>query len=438
LYNLIMKLLRIPIYIIAILLFSSAVYADDVEGIDNSDIPAAIEKAIELKKADNFKVIPIIDMTLLGTVSKLGGGDTIGGVDAKATVAPAMRLDENNYIIPLYYGSYNRERQVITEEEGGRVYNEVMDQNATFEYKHIYQGNTTFKTDGFMRLHYVKEKGYKWGSGLYDYRDFGAGFDVEHYIEKTKQKKIAVSLGGEYYHRKYPNYQSLLSLATVTAPEKDEKDYNGYRPILKYKYITPNLNSALMYSPLYKDFIDKKVINSNGVLEDDRREDWFHLVNINLTYLPSAFPVAPGLGLTGIIVDSNQNYYDSSGTVTLLDDTATKHYYSFMSLNVNPRLTYIHKLKDKNKPATVTLGYAYLVRDYSDRKAQKADGTYTDDNERDQTHTIRLQATYPLSKNVSAVATAQYVKAKSNMKYETYYLYGYESYIGAAGIRAKF
>ncbi|MFH1867686.1 MAG: hypothetical protein ABH843_01825 [Candidatus Omnitrophota bacterium] len=431
--------LILAIFLPSIILLSSDLsHATEVEAIEDSQIPPELEKTIEIKKAGDLKVMPIVDITALGTWSKLEGGDALGGVNVRGTIAPVMRIDKNNFLIPLYYGGYNRERQVIVEEEGGRIYNEIMDHNATVEYKHIIDEKTSIKTDALARVHYVKEKGYGWNDGLYDYRDFGAGASLEYFFEKSKEARSSISGGGEYYHREYPNYISLIALASVTAPEKDEKNYNGFRPIVRYKYITEKMNCGLFYSPLYKDYDDKKVIDSNGVLGSEERKDWFHYITGDFSYTLENVPIILGIGVTGIIVESNQNYYDSRGTVTLADDVYTGDYYDFSSIDINPKITYMRKVKEYKEPATLTLGYAYTRRDYNDRKVQLIDSTYTTDTQMDKLHTINTQATYPLTDNISFVASGSYTNADSNMKYETYYTYTYDIYSAAAGIRIKY
>jgi hypothetical protein len=435
------KLIRFLAYSLLIGLLSpiyaNIAYSAEVEGIEDSEVPPSLEKTIELKKESEFKLMPLVDITTLGTYSDMAGGNSIGGIDVKGSVAPVVRFNKQNYLIPLYYGAYNRERQVVTEEEGGRIYNEIFDNNGTLEYKYIPGEKVTLKLDGFTRQHYVKEKGYHWSKGLYDYEDWGIGGNLDYILKDEKPLQSSIGIGGEFYHRKYPNYKSLISLASQTAPERNEKDYDGYRPILNYKYANNVLNTALMYSPMYKDYDDKKVIDSNGVLASGRRKDWFHLATAALTYLPEGSSVAPGLVLTGIIVDSNQNYYDSNGTASLTDDTFSKNYYSFKSLSIGPKLTYIQRQAYKKLPATYTLGYAYLMRHYDSRKKRAVDGAYTNKNELDQVQTIDLQVVYPVTDILSFVCLASYTKGRSNMKYETYYTYNYETYFAGAGVRVK-
>jgi hypothetical protein len=420
-------------------LFSvKAISAAEVEKVEDSDIPEEFARTIETKGDSELKVIPMIDVTALGTYSGISGGNDMAGVDIKGTASPVVRIDRKNYIIPLYYGAYRKERQITVEEEGGRIYNEIMDHNGTIEYKHIFNEKVVFKLDGLGRFHYVKEPDYDWDNGLYNYRDLGVGTSVEYFFLKDRQRRSMMSVGGEFYNREYPNYQSLISLASVTAPETNEKDYRGYRAILKYTYTGGGVNCDMLYSPLYKDFDDKKVINSNGILTSDTREDWFHYGNIRVSYLPKNTSLAYGLRLTGILVDSNQNYYDSGGTISLTDDIYTENYYSFKSITVNPSLTYLLPIKDKKAPATFTAGYSYLYRDYDDRKAQEVNGNYTTDNQTDKIHNINFQATYPLNDNISLLALGSYTMATSNMKYQTYYQYRYNSVYAGGGIRVRY
>jgi len=434
----------------AVLFFSTTLpypaYSAEVDDIEETEIPPELitlelEEAIELTEEDEFKIIPLIDITALGTYSTMAGGNNIGGANIKGSIAPALRLDSKNYIIPLYYGAYDRQRQVVVEEEGGRVYNEIMDHNATLEYKHVIDEKTSVKLDGLARFHYVKEKGDNWSDGLYDYEDLGGGASVEHFIIKTPERKTSVTLSGEYYYRQYPNYQSLTALAGVTPQEVDIKDYSGFRPMIRYNSTTREFRCAALYTPVYKYFTDKKVDDagsSGQVLLDENREDWFHYARINLSYIPEDSVIAYGLNLTGIRIESNQKYYDNRSTLGLGDDVLTDNYYDFMSLNTNPYITYIHKLEGKETPATFTVGYAYLIRDYEDRKKQEADGTYTDDTQLDEAHTVNFQVVYPIADHISAVALGRWTKGLSNMKYETYYQYRYETTFLGGGLRIKY
>ena len=415
----------------------SATIATEVEGIE--EVPEALStEALKLKvEASQAKIIPLIDITTLGLYSKVIGSGGLEGLDLKGIFSPVVKYDDKHYFIPMYYGAYKKSRQVVTQEEGGQIYNTVTDQNLTLQYKYIPSKRWIVRANGLARLHYVEESGDSFGDGLYDYRDFGLGGNLERVLSKTSTSQRSLISGIEYYQREYPNYQSLISLATVTAPETDEKDYSGIRPSLRYKSMSRERVIDIMYSPLYKDYNDKKIIGSDGVLTSDQREDWFHYLKINYLRIPVEGQLMYGLGLTGIINDSNQHYYDSRSTTSLADDVFSKNYYSFVSLSVNPSVTYVSKVPDKGV-ATLKLGYSYLVRLYNDRKAQLSDGTYTLDEQLDRIHTIQIEGIYPVNKRWSSMLLYNRTFAYSNMKYETYYQYEYESYSLAVGLRYKY
>ena len=415
----------------------SATIATEVEGIE--EVPEALStEALKLKvEASQAKIIPLIDITTLGLYSKVIGSGGLEGLVLKGIFSPVVKYDDKHYFIPMYYGAYKKSRQVVTQEEGGQIYNTVTDQNLTLQYKYIPSKRWIVRANGLARLHYVEESGDSFGDGLYDYRDFGLGGNLERVLSKTSTSQRSLISGIEYYQREYPNYQSLISLATVTAPETDEKDYSGIRPSLRYKSMSRERVIDIMYSPLYKDYNDKKIIGSDGVLTSDQREDWFHYLKINYLRIPVEGQLMYGLGLTGIINDSNQHYYDSRSTTSLADDVFSKNYYSFVSLSVNPSVTYVSKVPDKGV-ATLKLGYSYLVRLYNDRKAQLSDGTYTLDEQLDRIHTIQIEGIYPVNKRWSSMLLYNRTFAYSNMKYETYYQYEYESYSLAVGLRYKY
>ncbi|NQT46646.1 MAG: hypothetical protein HQ593_04115 [Candidatus Omnitrophica bacterium] len=415
----------------------SATLAAEVEGIE--EVPEALStEALKLKaETSQAKIIPLIDITALGLYSKVIGSGGLEGVDVKGTFAPVVKYDDKHYFIPMYYGAYKKSRQVVTQEEGGQIYNTITNQNLTLQYKYIPSKRWILRANGLARLHYVEESGDSFGDGLYDYRDFGLGGNVERVLSKTSTSQRSLTTGIEYYQRDYPNYQSLISLATVTAPETDEKNYSGIRPSLRYKSATRERVINIMYSPLYKDYADKKIIGSDGVLTSDTREDWFHYLKINYLRMPVEGSIMYGLGLTGIINDSNQHYYDSRSTVSLTDDIFSKNYYSFASLSVNPSVTYVSRVPDKGV-ATLKLGYNYLVRLYNDRKAQQTNGTYTLSEQLDKIHTVQIEGIYPVNKQWSSMLLYNHTFAHSNMKYETYYQYEYESYFLALGLKYKY
>ena len=61
------------------------------------------------------------NVTGMFTRSKFQGeSDALDGGSVSGVIAPALRLAEDTAIAMVYYGSYNRELQVFTEDEGPR------------------------------------------------------------------------------------------------------------------------------------------------------------------------------------------------------------------------------------------------------------------------------------------------------------------------------
>ena len=82
--------------------------------------------------------------------------------------------------------------------------------------------------------------------------------------------------------------------------------------------------------------------------------------------------------------------------------------------------------------------YDFLLRAYSDRKAQTETGAYTSDTQNDYQHSLALKAIYPVNKHFSLVALGEYIINTSNMDFERYYLYNYDSYAMWAGFSFKY
>lgn len=398
------------------------------------------QKQDKTSEAKNKKIILIINLDALGTYSKIQGHKAIGGALIDCSVSPVIKLNNRNYIIPLYNINYIRELQIISEEEGDWLAMETLSHNVYLTYKKLLTKKLTAKVSGLGTWAYYKEtRDEDWSEGLYDYIDKGGMLDFEYTLSEPKAK-IYRELGfeTEYYRRKYPNFKSLISLATPTAPEEHEKDYDGIKFTLAFLEQNPDgLSFEVEYQPLLKYFIDKLAVDSDGVLISGRkREDNQHTANVNFSY-PFSKRLTFGLDYQMIFNRSNQNFYDSRDTIILSDDIFTSHYYSYKSFGVKPKITYdIPLTKEKN--LTTYLNYSYLDRIYSDRKAQGSNGAYTDSREEDQYHTIGVGFSYPLTNKIKALCLFNYTKAKSNMKYEEYYRYNYDLMSIACGVSCRF
>ena len=307
-------------------------------------------------------------------------------------------------------------------------------------HKHLYSDLLTQRLNGFISLNYNKETSDEsFGDGLYDYRDYGAYLDYQYNLIKTETDTGTLLFGGKYYFREYPNFKTLISLASQTAPEEDEKDQNVWGLTSRYTHKFANkLILSLSYDFLYKYFTDKHTVDSDGILEDKKRQDKVHYFKLNGDYRLSKNFIL-GLDAEIELNNSNQNYYDSMGTVPLplTDDVFVPHYFNYNRYEIRPSLTYLFPLKE-NKNIVFKVAYAYTIRDYNNRNVKDAQGTYKSDIQEDNIHAGFLNISFPLTQKLSFLINADYSHTISNMEYERYYHYDYDIYHILSGFSYKF
>ncbi|GEM_PF-1529374 len=439
----VMKKIICLITAISLISLSSSVWAQENKGyILKQDVPEYLEVREPLGIGPLLKnIILLVDFEAFLTYSRLldSKNDTMGG-SVSGSVAPVYKINKQNYIIPFYSGQYNKSRQAITQEEGAQLYTETQLHNTSLEYKHIVNDKLILKPNVFATWSFNKETAdEKWHSGLYDYHDLGGSFNATYQLKKQGLKQSSVSLSSQYYRREYPHFQSLISLASITAAETDEKDYDGIRNTLGYSYLNPDgLSLEADYSLLLKIFIDKKVIGSDGVLKSDKRFDNEHTFDLNFKYSPP--------GALSYILDnqyvlniSDQNFYDSLSTLSLSDDVFTKNYFNYQSYQATPRLVYTKDLgRGKDMALVVDGGYSFLIRLYGDRKKQDGAGNYTNKDQLDFQHQVFGRVSYPLVKGLDLVFKGDYSIYKSNQLFDRYYKYNYDIYNVSVGISYEY
>lgn len=380
--------------------------------------------------AQQKRIIPIGSFQALGSYSDTNKGTGLWGYNISGSYAPSIRLNDTQFLIPLYNGTYKRMRQYVTQDEGGRMYNTWQIHNASVALRTQHSEEWISRITGLATWNLVTEtRDESFGEGLYDYRDFGGSFDLRQNLAIDETKQRDYSWGIQYFRRIYPNFKSLISLATVTAPETDEKDFDG----IKFssgveENVTQGISWELKPSLLLKYFIDKKLIGDDGVLKTGKeRRDYIISGDLN-----SDWPFKKGrwvLSADSSISYNNSNldFYDSRGTLTLSDDIFTEDYYDYLSVVTYPYITYYHPL-DKERRFALRAGYSFLLRDYPGRKVQESSGAYTSADQRDKEHSVHLASSYPITKEMSWVSYFDYSWVKSNQKYEMYYLYTYNVY----------
>ena len=389
--------------------------------------------------AEEKKIITMGSFQALGAFSGIDKGSDLWGYSFSGSLSPAIKLNSKQYLIPLYSGNYERMRQYITQEEGGRFYNTTQLHNLSTSLRTQHSDEFVSRLTGIATWSLVKEtQDEEFGKGLYDYRDFGAALDLRQTLKINDTTQHVYAWGIEYFRRTYPNFKSLISLAAGTAPDTAEKDFDGIKLSFGVEEkLARGISWEFKPSLLLKYFIDKKTIGDDGVLKSGKRRD--QLVSSDLN---GYWPFAEGRWVlsddnTMTYNHSNLDFYDSRGTLILSDDVFTKGYYSYFSYRTYPYLTYYHPI-GKDKKFALRGGYSFLLRHYPGRKAQESNGAYTDSKQRDIEHGLHVSSSYPISKEMSWVNYFDYTWARSNQKYEAFYRYTFNVFQVQTGISIEF
>lgn len=387
------------------------------------------------------KIIPTGSFQALGAYSDTNKGSGLWGYCFSGSYAPAVKLNDTQYLIPLYSGIYEHMRQYVTQEEGGVMYNNWQIHNVSVALRTRHSEEWISRFNGIATwnlLNETKDEGF--GKGLYDYRDFGFSFDLRQTLPVTESQQHEYGWGFQYFRRTYPNYKSLISLASVTAPEVDEKDFDGIKFSWGFDEIAKKgLSWEVKPSLLLKFFTDKKLVNEDGTLDGNSKRRDYVLASDAGFDIPILGSDRWVLSADGNLTyeHSNLDLYDSRGTLILNDDVYTENYYTFLSASAYPYITYYHPI-GKDKKIALRGGYSFLYRHYPGRKVREENGAYTDSKEHDIEHAVHVSGSYPITKELSWVTYFDYTWARSNQKYEQYYWYTYNTYQVQSGISIEF
>lgn len=389
--------------------------------------------------AANDRFFYVLEGEALGGYSKTEGHSGTGSTLDNWLFSPTLELDDKNYWINLYNGFYNHSAQVVAQEEGGRSAQTTMGHSLTTSLKHEISDTWSIRPLLFADWVFVSEtEDESLGDGLYDHRDLGAGIESTWLLFQSKERVEDVRLGFRYLDREYENYQSLLSQFNPNGSvETNEKDLSGYKLNLSRELRSQDGWSwGLEGIFFYKDYTDKKTINSNGIRTGEGREDTIEYLNAHVSH---AINADWAFRLDGQVAfnQSNLDFYDTHNTATFADDNFIKDYYDYTSFLVKPTFVYTRNLGEQGN-FIFTVDYTFNAILYSGRKAQNTGGVYSSEDEEDYTHTVSAKTSYPVTKNVSWVVYGSYTVGDSNQEFETFYLYNYDLWTAVTGVSVKF
>jgi hypothetical protein len=374
------------------------------------------------------------------SLSVRSGEDNISGGNLSGVLAPAYKIKDGIIFILMYNGDYYQRRDYYSDLIGPRERTEFQSHTITPILRIDFGENKRYSAipSLFYTRTYNKDvAGGGWDDGLYNYKDKGLGLDFKMRGLGYRGEDGELKLGAQFYQRDYPNYESLLDLATGNAIERDERDYDGLLTRAGYHWGDAiGLAWDASFYLLYKKLEGKKVVDLEGRLTDEGQRDYQQNLGLLLSYVPDMQPgLKLGFELNSNIYRSNQNYYDGRGTFpNITDDVAIPDFYDYNSYLVRLSLSYLLPMM----PLTPTLSYTYQQTNYTDRLAKNSLGNYKTEKQEETQTGITLDLRYRLSNRINLYGRWQYLNVHSNNDDESVYTYNYETNTYFAGLTLNY
>src|SRR5258708_2847898 len=381
------------------------------------------------------QLVPYFNVTALG--GQYFTGDTHStGINADYNLVPAVQVNPNFLVIPIYFGSYHQTQIVYNFLGQNTLVTKQLDSQETLRLDWTFAPSWHLKPRAGYKQEWSKESTDEnlWNSLLKYNRVFG-GASVERQLGRG-----SIEFGFEYGITKYPNYQSLnanplLTTTGITAVlGTDVLNYRSVETSVIYK--RPLFHRWFLdttFSWIGEEFPDQKVLiqASDGAesVVDSLRKDNILNWSANETFHQNDH-WSYAMNETLQFYLSNQNSFDATQNQA---SPFTFHYYNFVDLQWTPSVTWTSGRYSITP--SVNLGY----RQYTNRRTQDGNGDYLNGTT---VHSfnrgVSLTCKYRLMKQLSLVLTANALTYTSNTHYEVNYPYNYSVYTYLGGLNWKF
>lgn len=398
----------------------------------------ALVVSIAAARADAIEITPIAGIQALGGVHFFRGdrGNLSGNADA--VFAPAIRLDENWFLLPSVRSTYEGTRRTADVLGTATPLQERMEHKVAFRAVWADPASRWRLKPGLSyKLSFLNEtRDEAWGRGLFDERLWTIGAEAEFLTREPHSVRASI----DWFDASYPNYTSLESQAALQfagQPLARELvgdsvlDRSGARLGLAFDMpVGERVRLDAGLSTVWSRYGAQKVVNDGGQFDAVTREDFLtsmtaaarmpHEWNADLRALGS---LTLGLG----VLASNQNGYDASRGKFLAK------FYDYREISVVPAVKLL--VGAPREPVTVDLSVGWRRRAYGNRRAQDASGAYGGGPLSTTEVTFAGTLTYPIVRRFSLVFTLERASATSNQRFERFYRYAYEATSALAGFR---
>lgn len=376
--------------------------------------------------------MPSFKLDLLGGQFFYEGAHTSFSGNADLTATPAVKLTEDDMIVPTLSSQYRRTREVRELVGGGFLTQETLATLLSVKYIRRLNEEWAVKPALSYKNELLNEsEDEELGNGLFDYHKASVSLEAERRGEYWNFRPALAAYAVRYYH-----YRALTSGQEDLGAEINSGDrvldFNAYDASLSVEHLLTEstmLSASALFS--YRPFLDQKIVTESGTYIDKNRDDHYLLGALaGQQKLPALGPMesAVALSLSYIHLLSNQHNYDASRTRFNPD------YYDYGEWAVSPQLAarFWEKL-------SASLGYELTRRRYPQRPVQTEDGSYSSSEKVWQmTHTLSAQFSWQIYKGLSAKTQASYRAGLSNVTYQRTYKYNYVSAHYFAGLGMNF
>lgn len=357
--------------------------------------------------------------------------------NANLILSPSIKLDDDWTIQPSYHGYYQGTKQVVDLVGAGTLFQQQQDHRGSVKAIYNYDEDIKFKGTASYKHELLREtRDEKWGKGLFDYQKPGAGLEAEYIYSEP----FSVRVGYDFYWLHFPNYKTLES--------QQQFDFNGdpiarelvgghvldafshtlsfgaNRPVFKERAI---LEGDLSWT--YQNFPNQPVVDAAGQFESSLRRDIIQRASVTLRLpkkLKNEKRLSTSLGLAFTHVQSNQNNYDAAQNRFL------PRFYNSYEFQLTPGAQL--RFGQGKHPTTLDLGFVFWYRKYPHRLSQDASGLYTGESVRQLNGMVTAGASYLMAANFNVLVNLQYGRASSNMDFERFYRYNFDTLTYLVGV----
>jgi hypothetical protein len=366
--------------------------------------------------AQALTVLPLVHLDVRGGYAGLEGQSSTPLIQGEVFAVPAMQLTDKTSLSPSVYVVGGGQQRSLEEDA---LFVETMSMGFRPQLKYVASsGNAYLLRLDARRAYNVEAVNESFGTGRYDYEEFGLGAGWENQPDSLP---IGASL--ELSHRDYPNYHNIAAAVALT----DNKNYylKDYLGTKAETHLNLGTLGRLAASCEWKSYGDAYIVSAvDGVVDTTQTQ---HDLVYELSWQGSG-PLSQNLML-GWDLDwqgnaSNQNTFDTIQAVGLPNSDD----YSALALGGSAQW----KLSDSG--FTLMGGYTLNLRNFN-RPIQDPSGTYTQGMVAEVEHDLNLGFRQPLGHGLSFVGGLEAQFLLSNQEFASAGIPSYSYFSGNLGLQ---